>query len=37
MPTEIRFFGRKFAVMRNAAAYLFSWAVAIVVGLVMGG
>ncbi len=37
MPTEIRFFGRKFAVMRNAMAYLFSWAVAIVVGLVMGG
>ena len=37
LPTEIRYFGRRFAVMRNAAAYVFAWAVAIVVGLVMGG
>ena len=37
MPTEIRYFSRRFAIMRNTAAYVFSWVVAIVVRLVMGG
>lgn len=36
MPTEIAYFSRRFAIMRNAAAYVFSWAVAVAIHFVMG-
>lgn len=36
LPLEIRYFGRKAALARNALAFIFSFAVAIVIGRVMG-
>lgn len=36
LPLEIKYFGRKAAIARNALAFIFSFAVAIVIGRVMG-
>jgi len=36
MPLEIGYFGKKAAIARNGAAFLFSLAVALVMGMVMG-
>ncbi|MDD5077172.1 MAG: permease, partial [Sphaerochaetaceae bacterium] len=36
LPLEIEYFGRKAAIIRNAAAFLFSFIVALVVGWAVG-
>ncbi|SHJ75734.1 permease [Paramaledivibacter caminithermalis] len=37
MPVEIKFFGRKLTILRNALAFVFSFLVAFVIGKVVGG
>lgn len=36
LPLEIKYFGRKITIMRNVTAYLFSFVVALVIGVVLG-
>lgn len=36
VPLEIKFFGRKFTIIRNSTAFLFSFLVALLIGKVMG-
>ncbi len=36
VPLESKFFGRKFTIIRNSAAFLFSFVVALLIGKVMG-
>jgi uncharacterized membrane protein YraQ (UPF0718 family) len=36
LPMEISFFGRKAAILRNSLAYIFSFVVAIAIGMVLG-
>lgn len=36
-PVEIKFFGRRMTILRNTLAFLFSFLVAWVIGMVMGG
>jgi len=36
LPLEIKYFGKKVAVMRNISAYLFSFIIALVIGVVLG-
>lgn len=35
MPVEIKYFGKKLTILRNALAFVFSFAVAIIIGLVV--
>lgn len=37
MPVEIKYFGKKMTVLRNALAFVFSFIVAYIIGLVVGG
>jgi len=37
IPVEIQYFGKKVAILRNVFAYLFSFIVAIAIGLVVSG
>lgn len=37
MPVEIKYFGKKLTILRNAFAFVFSFLVAYVIGLVVGG
>ncbi len=37
IPVEIQYFGKKVTILRNVFAYLFSFVVAIAIGLVVGG
>ena len=37
MPVEIKYFGKKLSVLRNVLAFIFSFAVAAMIGLVVGG
>ena len=36
LPLEIKYFGKKISIMRNTFAYLFSFIVALVIGVVLG-
>ncbi len=36
IPVEIKYFGKKAAIIRNAFAFLFSFVVAIAIGMVLG-
>ena len=36
LPVEFKYFGKKFAIVRNLAAFVFAFAVAFVIGKVMG-
>ncbi len=36
LPVEIKYFGRKLSIMRNALAFIFSFIVALVIGLAVG-
>ncbi|UWG98049.1 permease [Dehalobacter sp. DCM] len=37
MPVEIKYFGKKLTILRNLCAFLFSFVVAYIIGLVVGG
>ncbi len=37
MPVEMKYFGKKLTILRNVLAFIFSFAVAAIIGLVVGG
>ena len=37
MPVEIKYFGKKLTILRNVIAFIFSFVVAYIIGLVVGG
>jgi uncharacterized membrane protein YraQ (UPF0718 family) len=36
IPVEIKYFGKKMTILRNVFAFIFSFAVAVIIGLVVG-